>query len=81
MFPSPKKDWKNFKTNNKTIAVKVLYVPHNNEKIRHAYISMHNSMHKNRVILFMIADGKKWYYLFVKIPSALFRGITSNIKA
>ena len=30
------------KNNNKTIALNILYVPHNTEEIRHAYKSKHN---------------------------------------
>ena len=36
-FPSHKKDWKKFESNNKSIAINILYVPHNTEKIRHVY--------------------------------------------
>ena len=36
-FPSHGKDWKKFVSNNKSIALNILYVPHNTEKIRHAY--------------------------------------------
>ena len=35
---------------------------------------------KNKVILLMITDGKKWHYLAVKSSPALFRGRTSNHK-
>ena len=35
-------------------------------------------MRKNQVILLMITDGKKWYYLSVKKLSAILRGITSK---
>ena len=38
-FPTQSKDWKKFESNNKSIAVKVLYVPHNTKKICPAYIS------------------------------------------
>ena len=38
-FPSHKKDWKNFEKNHKSIALNILYVPHNTEEIRHAYKS------------------------------------------
>ena len=34
-FPSKQKDWKNFELNNKTIALNILFVPYNTEKIRH----------------------------------------------
>ena len=32
-FPSLGKDWKKFESNNKSIALNILYVPHNTEKI------------------------------------------------
>ena len=38
-FPSHSKDWKKFESNNKLIALNISYVPHNTEKIRHAYKS------------------------------------------
>ena len=38
-FQTHKKYWKKFEKNNKTIALNFLYVPHNTEKIRHAYMS------------------------------------------
>ena len=41
-FPSYRKDWKKFESNNKSIALNILYVPHNTEKIRHAYKSKYN---------------------------------------
>ena len=36
-FPSHSKGWKKFEQNNKTIALNILFVPHNIEKIRIAY--------------------------------------------
>ena len=33
-FPSHSKDWKNFEQSNKTIALNILFVPYNTEKIR-----------------------------------------------
>ena len=50
-----------------------LSVPHNTEKIRHAYKSKHNLKRKNQVILLMTTDGEKWHYLAVKKISALLR--------
>ena len=35
-FPSHKKDWKKFELNNKSIALNILCVPYNTEKIKHA---------------------------------------------
>ena len=33
--------------------------------MRHAYLSKHNSDRKNQLILLMITDGEKCYYLAV----------------
>ena len=62
-FPSHSKDWKKFEQNNKRIALNILFVSHNTEKIRFAYKSKHNFKRENHVILLMITDGKKWHYL------------------
>ena len=62
----------------KSIALIILYVPHNTEKIRHAYKSKYNLKRDNQVILLIINDGEKWHYLALKILSALFKGITSK---
>ena len=35
-FLSSNKDWKKFETNDKTIALNILYIPHNSKEIRHA---------------------------------------------
>ena len=77
-FPSHSKDWKKFESNNKSIALNILYVPHNTEKIRHVYKSKYNLYHENQVILLIITNDKKWHYLAVKPLSALFRGIIGN---
>ena len=77
-FPSTGKDWKKFDLNNKSIALNILYVPHNTEKICHGYKSKYSLTRKNQVILLMITDGEKWHYLAVKKLSALLRVITSN---
>ena len=77
-FPSHKKDCEKFESNNKSIAINILYIPYNNKEIRHAYKSKYNLERENLVILLMITDGEKWHYLAVKNFSALFRGITSK---
>ena len=70
-FPShPSKYFKKCELNNKSIALNILLVPYNTEKIR--------LKRENQVILLMITDGKKWHYLAVKSLLALLRGITSN---
>ena len=48
------------------IALNILYVPYNTEEIRHAYKPKYNLNYKNKVILLMITDGKKWHDLAVK---------------
>ena len=77
-IPSERKDWKKFELNNKSIALNILFVIYNTEKIRLAYKSKYNFKRENQVILSMITDGKKWHYLVVKSLSASLRGITSN---
>ena len=58
-FPSGRRDWKKFELNNKSIALDILFVPYNTEKIRLAYKSKHSFKRENQVILLMITDGKK----------------------
>ena len=77
-FPSHSMDWKRFESNNKSIALNVLYLPHNRKEIRHAYKSKFNLNRENQVILLIITDGEKWHYLTVKSLPALFRGIAGN---
>ena len=79
-FLSGQKDWKMFELNNKTIALNILFVPYNTEKIRLAYKSKHNFKHENQVTLLMITDAKKLHYLNVKSLSALLRRRISNHK-
>ena len=67
-----------FETNNKSIALNILYVPHNTEKICYAYKSKYNLTRENQVIFLMITDGEKWHYIAVKSLSALLRGVTGN---
>ena len=79
-FPSQGKDWKKFESNNKSITLNILHVPHNTKKICHAYKSKYISTRENQVILLMITDGKKWHYLAVISLTALLKGITSKHK-
>ena len=84
-------DWEKFEQNNKTIALNILYVPHNKKEIGVAYRSKYNGKRENQVVLLMITNGEKYHYLTLKsIPtddgynrpirsfSRLCRGITSN---
>ena len=72
------KDWKKFEQNNESIALNILYVPHNTRKIHIAYKSRHNLTREKQLILLMITDGKKWHCLVVKNLSGLLRGVASN---
>ena len=77
-FPTRLNSWKKFESNNKSIALNILYVPYNTKEMRHAYQSKYNLKRENHVILLMITDSEKWHYLAVKKLPALFRGITSK---
>ena len=90
-FPAGIKDWKKFVRNNKTIAVNILYIPHNEKTINPAYKSKYNRKRENQVVLLMITNGEQWHYIALKSVrtddgfnrpirslSRLFRGITSN---
>ena len=77
-FPSTGKDWKKFELNNESIALNILYVPHNTGKIHLAYKSKHNLTREKQVILLMITNGEKWQYTAVKRLSGLLRGVTGN---
>ena len=79
-FPSYKRDWNEFEKDDKTVALTILYVPHNTEEIRHAYKPKHNLKRENQGILLMITDGEEWHYLAVKKLPALLSGITSKHK-
>ena len=72
-FPSHRNNWKNFESNNKTIALNIFYVPYNTEEIRHEYKSNYNLNRKNEIILIMITDLKKLNYLALKSLSTLLR--------
>ena len=58
-FPPQRKDWKMFESNNKSIALNILYVPHNTKEICLAYKSKYNLTRENQAIFLMITDGKK----------------------
>ena len=77
-FPTTKKDWNKFELNNKDVALNILHVPFNTEKVKIAYKSKYNLIRDNQIILLMISNGENWHYLAVKYLSRLLRGITSN---
>ena len=57
-----------------------MYVPEGEKAIRRAYKSKYNLTRENEVILLMISDGEKLYYLIVPSLSTLLKGITSKHK-
>ena len=66
-FPPGKKEWKIFEKNNEDIALNVLSVPYNKEKIEIQYRSKYNRKRKNQVAILMITDNKNTYhYLALK---------------
>ena len=90
-FPAGIKDWKKFERNNKTIALNILFIPHNTKTINLAYKSKYNRKRENQVVLLMITNGEKWHYIALKSVrtddgfnrpirslSRLFRGIAAN---
>ena len=54
-FSSHQREWEEFEQNNNSIALNILFVPHNSEEIKLAYKSNYNKR-KNQVILLMIND-------------------------
>ena len=79
-FSAGPKDWKKFERNNKTIALNILFIPHNTEIIRVEYRSGYKNKRKKQVILLMITYGKKWHYLAITNWSTLLQGKSSNHK-
>ena len=57
-YPATSKDLKKFEQNNESIALNILYMPHNTRKIHIAYKSRHNLTREKQVILLMITDGE-----------------------
>ena len=72
------KVWKKIERNNKTIALNILFIQHNAEIINVAYRSEYNNKRQKQVILLMITDGKKQYYLALTNLSVLFAKKSSN---
>ena len=73
-FPAGPKDWIKCERNNKTIDLNILFTPHSTETISVVYRSEYDHKCKKQVILLMITDAKKWYYLAVINLSTLLQG-------
>ena len=70
-FSSYQRDWEEYEQNNTSIALNILFVSYNSEKIKLAYKSNYNKC-KNPVILLMINDEtNNCYYFAVKTLSKL----------
>ena len=61
-FSFDQKDWNKFETNNESIALNVLHIPHNTKNIKHSHKSKFNLTREHQVFLLMITYGKKWHY-------------------
>ena len=71
-LPPQEQDYKTFEMNNKSIALNVLHAD-NEEKITQYYKSEFNKTREKQVILLVISDNKKQYYLAVKRLDALLK--------
>ena len=70
-FSSSQIDWEEFEQNDTLIALNILFVPHNSEKIKLACKSNYNKR-KNQVLLLMISnETNNYYYFAVKALSEL----------
>ena len=71
-FSIYQREWEEFEQNNTSIALNILFVPHNSEEIKLAYKSNYNKR-KNQVILLMINnEANNCYYFAVKNLSELY---------
>ena len=62
-FSTYQREWEEFEQNNTSIALNILFVPHNSEEIKLAHKSNYNK-HKNQVILLMINNEANNCYCF-----------------
>ena len=70
-FTSYQRDWEEFEQENTLIALNILFLSHNSEKLKLAYKSSYNKR-ENQVILPMINDeANKFQYFAVKNLSDL----------
>ena len=80
-FPAGHKDYSVFEKNNKSIALNILYIPHNSFEIIPSYISKHNKTRDTQANLLMITDGKNnWNYLAIKSIPGLLHKVRSTHK-
>ena len=60
------KDWKKFEQNNNTIALNILFIPHNEKTINLANESKYSRKRKTQGLLLMITNGEQWHYIALK---------------
>ena len=77
-FPAGLKEWGKYERNNKTIALNVLYIPHNTKTVSVAYRSEQNNKRRKQEILLMVTNAKKYHYLAVTNLSGLLQGNSSK---
>ena len=66
-FPAGIKYWKRFERNDKTVALNILFAPHNENTLNLAYKWKYNRKPKNQVVLLMITTGKNDTILLLKV--------------
>ena len=75
-FSSYQRECEEFEQNNNSVALNILFVPHNSEEVKLAYKSNYNKR-KNQVILLMINDEvNNCYYFAVFVRIKFFRVVT-----
>ena len=75
-FSSYQRECEEFEQNNNSVALNILFVPHNSEEVKLAYKSNYNKR-KNQVILLMINDEvNNCYYFAVFVKIKFFRVVT-----
>ena len=65
-FPARIKVWIKLERNNKTIALNILFIPHNEKTINLAYKLKYNRKLENQVVLLMITHVEKWHSIALK---------------
>ena len=70
-IPTQRKDWERFEKDNTDIALNILSIPYNKKTVELQYKSKYNRTRPKQVVLLMIIDGVKWYYLALKsVPTS-----------
>ena len=77
-FPAGPKEWGKCERNNKTIALNVLYIPHNTKTVSVAYRTEQNNKRRKQEILLMVTNTEKYHYLAVTNLSGLLQGNSSK---